>query len=457
MSRIFCAAAAVLIFFAHSGAHAQLSAISNALHSESIVDWTEPGFVSDVSLNILKAGIPLPSGRSAAEDSIQTQLPQLIKDPLLTLAVDASTKIGDAILLEDITMEQLTNIIDNGRTSSSYFADGLTTLKINHSVSLNEIGALMVKHHNPYTPQKPIELVSSRTYSGIIIDARGLLPVQGEFVQDTGTPCLFPRIWDDTMEVLYERNMMDSDAAKASGIITYSWTDDESAYKDRVGYDPLKIYAKKIFGINRTDPVISRKDALKILSVPQNLELIKKGKIVILLDKDKLRHPVYGPRKDESYYVVYRQVADFYYERKIPDTEIQDTYKGIQLSLSNIRFEADSAVILPGENDRLNAIAESLKNVMKDTAITIQVEGHTASVGKPAGEQRLSVERAQTIINQLVNRGIPEYIFASPQGYGGTIPLADNSSAEGRAKNRRVELIILPSEPVIDYRQRSAH
>jgi len=62
----------------------------------------------------------------------------------------------------------------------------------------------------------------------------------------------------------------------------------------------------------------------------------------------------------------------------------------------------------------------------------------------------LSVERAQTIINEMVKRGIPRSMF-SFKGYGGTVPLADNATEEGRAINRRVELILMP---VTTYIQR---
>ena len=82
------------------------------------------------------------------------------------------------------------------------------------------------------------------------------------------------------MEIVYERNMMESAAAKDKSICGYDWSDDESRYSQRVGADPLRISAKQIFGHNRTDLVISDDDALRIFSVPQNAELLKNGKIV---------------------------------------------------------------------------------------------------------------------------------------------------------------------------------
>jgi outer membrane protein OmpA-like peptidoglycan-associated protein len=70
------------------------------------------------------------------------------------------------------------------------------------------------------------------------------------------------------------------------------------------------------------------------------------------------------------------------------------------------------------------------------------VEGHTAAVGKPSGEQELSVARAKRIVEELGRRGIPAERFLY-KGWGGTRPLSGNETEEGRAANRRVEITIL--------------
>ena len=93
-------------------------------------------------------------------------------------------------------------------------------------------------------------------------------------------------------------------------------------------------------------------------------------------------------------------------------------------------------------------IAEKLLEVVADGEYTLLVEGHTASVGKPTGEMNLSVLRAQTIINELVKRGINKDLFTY-KGYGGTAPIGDNSTEEGRAKNRRVEIVVQPKTTYI--------
>lgn len=425
-----------------------INLFSQQATSQSIVDWTKPAFFSTAELDISVSNIVLPSGRGAAKTILESKIPLLIKDPLLSLPVDSSLKLGDTVLQDTLSLEEITNIIQDGKQSASVYSNEKDSIIINHTIKLNDISSKLVKHSFPYKPNSPIEKTATRKYTGIIIDARGVLPVQGEFVTSTGNPCLFPKVWNEEMELIYEKNIEDSKVAKELGIVNYHWSSDENLYRDRIGNDPLRITAKKIFGINRTDPVISKKDALKILSLDENRELLKQGRVIILLDKEQLVYSVGAPEKNDSYYVVYRDTKNFFYERKIPDVEITDTYKGIQISIQDIKFVADSSEILPEEKERLDAIYEELHKITKNNEFTIMVEGHTASVGKPIGEMNLSVERAGTIINQLVERGMNRNIF-SYKGYGGTLPIGDNSTNEGRAQNRRVEIIIIPKATYI--------
>jgi outer membrane protein OmpA-like peptidoglycan-associated protein len=75
-----------------------------------------------------------------------------------------------------------------------------------------------------------------------------------------------------------------------------------------------------------------------------------------------------------------------------------------------------------------------------EPALKIVVEGHTDSTGDPAGNQRLSEMRAEAVVAELITRGI-EASRLSAKGFGRTKPIADNGTEEGRAKNRRVELV----------------
>lgn len=118
---------------------------------------------------------------------------------------------------------------------------------------------------------------------------------------------------------------------------------------------------------------------------------------------------------------------------------VEETDAGIKLSIHDLKFKADSSELLPGEEKRLDEIASVLKLVPKSMLL---VEGHTADTGYPAGELMLSKQRAIKIAEELSKRGINADKFIC-KGSGATKPIADNTTTEGKAKNRRVEITIL--------------
>ena len=177
---------------------------------------------------------------------------------------------------------------------------------------------------------------------------------------------------------------------------------------------------------------------------------MKQGKVVILLDDDQLSYTVKTPKKDIGYYLSYTKLEKTVDESKIDPTDIDDTPKGVRFTVNDLRFIADSSELLPGERPRIKEIAEKIKTFIADGDYTIRVNGHTADVNKPNGQQKLSEERAESIVNALIAEGLPKNLF-SWYGYGGTNPVGDNT-AEGRALNRRVEIYVMPSGTEVQYR-----
>jgi OOP family OmpA-OmpF porin len=109
----------------------------------------------------------------------------------------------------------------------------------------------------------------------------------------------------------------------------------------------------------------------------------------------------------------------------------------IKIVLEDIRFELNSDIISSDYNGTLNSIADSLKS--RPDVVLIEVIGHTDSTGDADYNQVLSERRAKAVADYLVGQGVKETLFTT-SGMGESSPIADNSTKEGRAQNRRVEL-----------------
>ncbi|MCR4953078.1 MAG: OmpA family protein [Treponema sp.] len=144
----------------------------------------------------------------------------------------------------------------------------------------------------------------------------------------------------------------------------------------------------------------------------------------------------YPPRVDEEELMpVIQRVAI----ETVSDIEFEKTNAGLRFTMSDLKFKPDSAELLDSEKSRLDQIVQILKKAPDSMFL---VEGHTASIGREQGEMQLSLERAHSIVNALVARGIAAERFIC-KGSGGKKPIADNTTDQGRAKNRRVEITIL--------------
>lgn len=119
--------------------------------------------------------------------------------------------------------------------------------------------------------------------------------------------------------------------------------------------------------------------------------------------------------------------------------EVAEGERGVMLLLYDLRFVADGDQLLPEERGRLDAIAGALKRIPDRSFL---VEGHTADLGRPAGQYELSDRRAKRIVDELIARGIPGSRFVY-RGLGADDPIAPNDTEPNRARNRRVEITIL--------------
>jgi len=134
------------------------------------------------------------------------------------------------------------------------------------------------------------------------------------------------------------------------------------------------------------------------------------------------------------------EIIDEINRLEIPDVNVRAVEEGISISLEDIGFYPDSSVMLPGEQSKLNRLAEIL---MRYPDRDIMVSGHTALAGTREGRMRLSIERARTVADYLLTKNVRSADRIVISGYGAERPVADNSTQEGMRKNRRVEITIL--------------
>lgn len=139
---------------------------------------------------------------------------------------------------------------------------------------------------------------------------------------------------------------------------------------------------------------------------------------------------------DDNVAAVQKQLEDL----GLDNVTVQKSDMGLTLSIENIQFKAESAVLLDSEKAKLKQIAQILAAYPDND---ILVSGHTAKSRGGKDPQQLSEARAQTVADYLIGLGVKDRYHIFTQGFGDTKPVAPNSTKEGMAKNRRVEITIM--------------
>ena len=125
-------------------------------------------------------------------------------------------------------------------------------------------------------------------------------------------------------------------------------------------------------------------------------------------------------------------------DAQLAELQAKKTDEGWNLTLGDVLFEVDKAVLKPGAERQLDALARVLA---ENPEASVEIEGHTDSTGSAAYNQQLSERRAAAVADYLATRGIESSRIES-RGLGAGYPVASNATAEGRSQNRRVDVLI---------------
>jgi outer membrane protein OmpA-like peptidoglycan-associated protein len=152
-------------------------------------------------------------------------------------------------------------------------------------------------------------------------------------------------------------------------------------------------------------------------------------------------------REDDEYEVEVKNPKEYLFysntvstkKSKSLDAKMHNLSVGAKIQLYNITFATGSWELNANSRRELDRITKLLND---HPTLKIEIAGHTDNVGTAKKNMELSLKRAKAVHDYLIAKKIPEKRFVA-KGYGQEKPIADNSTEEGRAKNRRFELIVL--------------
>ncbi|MDR1147131.1 MAG: polymerase [Spirochaetaceae bacterium] len=256
------------------------------------LDWEQMRIDVELSIELASAGIRLPSGRTQAEEILFSQYFDRMRPFILSIRLDSSTIIGDLVEAGEIPPTVVDMLaLQASRQAPKYSVD-FRAISSAYMIDLKNIGSKLVNHRQSARPARIINPRPAAEYTGIIIIAEDKLPVHGRKNYEELLPCLFPKIWDTEMHLIYDKKMTRPDWGADFAMVHYTGAGSifentpsglSASLQKVVGDKPLRVIARGVFGVNPTDPIIDRADALNILSSETNKRLLNEGRVAFIV------------------------------------------------------------------------------------------------------------------------------------------------------------------------------
>lgn len=178
---------------------------------------------------------------------------------------------------------------------------------------------------------------------------------------------------------------------------------------------------------------------------------VKKPKNKITVRTDNYGEATFHIPREDSYKILCQSLTGPFECGETPYVSLKASSGGITVEFDDTRaelvgvtFKAGSAELVPSSLKTLNASIEGLK---RNAKAKVEIEGHTSSDGSDELNQKLSEDRANSVRNYMISKGIAADRVTAV-GYGPTRPKADNATESGRKANRRIEIKVLNPDEV---------
>ena len=253
------------------------------------VDWKKGMLNIRVESILPDSDQPLPVRKFNQQQAIQRDFPFYIRESLSNLLIDSNKSFSQVLNESPHLLLVLDKLASAAIIKTDSLSLDLRTLIMEFEVPLFPFIAEPFLAPG-YTPRPPrfLSWQPSAGFTGLVIYARGDLPVHGERDSQGKTrmasvsPCLFPKIFDQDMNLVLSSDLMDQNVLALNGVAIYSHDTLPEDLAIRVGNYPFYTTALGLFGQNSTDILLPREDVRRLLSREENRELLRQGRIVII-------------------------------------------------------------------------------------------------------------------------------------------------------------------------------
>jgi hypothetical protein len=250
---------------------------------DSSVDWQQGALRITAETPIDRSGANAPAAAHRAEQEIEARLPAELVSALMPLRIDSRETLAGELRRDPSLYEGLATLAEDVRRLVTRPDPSLSRLSVTYRLDLFPgVPRLLLRDDLPLPFRKILGWVPSDSYTGVVIYAADPLPLHGTDLTTTIEPALFPEIYDEQMGDVLTRDQLDAEWVERWGAAAYTDSMDLSPFVERIGNNPKRVLARRLFGVSPTDVVISSEDARELLVNETNRRLLREGRILIV-------------------------------------------------------------------------------------------------------------------------------------------------------------------------------
>lgn len=252
----------------------------------SRIDWAAGVLHVEITHQLDPGTASIPRAKGDAESDVQMRLSGFLVTAISGVTVDSSHRYGELLQGDSALFGRLSGVAAGAQVEGMVLSDDFSKLIARYALPLfgqNGVASPLFPSRSVAIPSR-LGWVPTRPFSGLLIYAQGKLPAAGTSGTATAHPALFPRIFDEDMTLVLDKGMCSPEALARWGMVGYAASLDDSAALLRVGELPLRLVARGVFGDNDTDIVLPIEGVRQLLILPENRNLLKEGRIVIVYD-----------------------------------------------------------------------------------------------------------------------------------------------------------------------------
>lgn len=250
------------------------------------IEWETGTIYLDMTLPIPQNHTIFPLNHMYCEQFLSENVSYIIMKTLNSLLLDSNSTLGSYLQENPDLIIPIKNTYQKATRIYSQISTDFQTLVVRYKISLYpELAKLLITHDIAYElPFSSYAEPANKYSTGIVIYVKSELPLVKSTKKSLLNPSLFPKIFDNDFNVIFNKEMVEPNYIKKWGIVSYTTDLTLNDQRDRIGKNPLYLSARGIFGNYMTDIIISLEDSQKI-SNSHYRKLLKEGKIVLVLEK----------------------------------------------------------------------------------------------------------------------------------------------------------------------------